>query len=298
MGKIIKALEKAAQERANLFEQRPELVKKVQPKPHVEPKEFTPQAIIEGSDTITETITTEQIPEETVIVNPLKDSPLDPRLITYFDSKSVVSEQYKILATNLLSLNRGNPPQTIAITSSIAGEGKTLTAINLAITLAKAVHNPRIIIVDADMRKGQMFKYLGIPKDRKGLSHFLNGQVALEEVISKFYDIENLSFIPSGPTPLNPAELLASGRMRQLILALRAQYDIVLIDTPPVIPVTDAVIVGSNVEGVLMVIGAGRTQRGMVSRASELLVQSNANIVGYTLTSIEYFVPDYIYRYL
>lgn len=261
MGKITRALQKAAEERIKHIDKVVKL------------KEY-----------------------EQVIVRKLKDSNVDPRLITYYDPKSVISEQYKILTTNIMSLNKGKPPKTIAITSSIGSEGKTITSLNLAITMANATRKPRIVLIDADMRKGQLIKYLGVPA-HKGLSEYLNGQAELNEVLFNL-DIDHLSFISSGTVPSNPAELLASERMRELLVALRAQYDFVLIDTPPVIPVTDAVIIGSNVEGVVMVMQAGRTQRGMVDRATELLSQAHANIVGHVLTGIEYFVPEYIYRYL
>lgn len=231
-----------------------------------------------------------------IVVQKVNESNVDPRLIPYFDPKSVVSEQYKILTTNLLSLNKSKPSKTIAITSSIHSEGKSITALNLAITMSQATHKPKIILVDADMRRGQLLKYLGAPAN-KGLSEYLNGQVELNDVLFNI-DIDHLSFISSGAIPANPAELLASQRMRELITALRSRFDFVLIDTPPVIPVTDSVIIGSNVEGVILVIQAGRTQRGMVSRATELLTQAQAKIVGHVLTNIEYFVPEYIYRYL
>ena len=230
------------------------------------------------------------------IVPNFKESKVDPRIITYFDSKSIISEQYKMLATNLLSLNKRKPPKAIAITSSIAGEGKTITSLNLAITLCSAISNPRIILIDADMRKGLVNKYLGRPA-LKGLSNYLNGKVSLEDIIFSI-DIQNLSLIAAGDVPGNPAELLASERMRALINALRARYDFILIDTPPVIPVADSVIVGGQVDGVIVLIQAGRTQREMVSRSTELLTQANVNIIGHVLTNIEYFIPRYVYQYL
>ncbi len=234
---------------------------------------------------------------EQMIVHKLKDSKLDARLVAYFDPKAVISEQYKILMTNVLSLNKGKPPKTIAITSSVASEGKTVSSLNLAITMSHATHKPRIVLIDADMRKGQLLHYLGAPA-RKGLSEFLQGQASLDEIMFSLDDISHLSFIASGAVPANPVELLASERMRELIVSLRAKYNFVLIDTPPVLPVTDAVIIASNVEGVILVIKAGHTQRGMVSRAIELLVQAHSNIIGHVLTGVEYFIPEYIYRYL
>ena len=234
---------------------------------------------------------------EQLVVHKLKDSKLDARLVAYFDPKALISEQYKILTTNILSLNKGKPPKTIAITSSMPTEGKSVSALNLAITMSQATHKPNIILIDADLRKGQLRNYLGSP-ERKGLSEFLQGQANLDEILFSLDDIGHLSFIASGAVPENPAELLASERMRELITDLRAKYNFVLIDTPPVIPVTDAVIIASNVEGTLLIIKAGHTQSGMVSRAIEHLAQVHSNIIGHVLTGVEYFIPEYIYRYL
>lgn len=233
---------------------------------------------------------------EQVVVRKMKDSNIDERLITYFDSKSVVSEQYKTLTTNLLNYNKGRPPHTIAITSSVHSEGKTVTALNLAITLSQATNDSKILLIDADMRKGQMTNYLGTGF-HVGLSEYLSGKVKLSEVVFNV-DIDNLSFISSGAVPPNPAELLGSSKMKELISLMKNEYEFVLIDTPPVIPVTDPVIVGTQVEGMIMVIQAGRTQRGIVKRAMELLDQAHTNLVGHVLTGVEYFVPQYIYRYL
>jgi capsular exopolysaccharide synthesis family protein len=169
--------------------------------------------------------------------------------------------------------------------------------LNLAITMSHATHKPRIVLIDADMRRGQLLKYVGAP-NRPGLSEYLQGEVSLEEILFSLEDINHLSFIASGAVPAKPVELLASERMKELIAALRTRYTYVLIDTPPVIPVTDPVVVGSYVEGVLLIIRAGSTQRGIVSRAIELLVQAHANIIGHVLTNIEYFIPQYIYRYI
>ena len=234
--------------------------------------------------------------QKQVIARKMKDSKVDARLVPYFDPKSMISEQYKSLTTNLLSLNKGKPPHIIAVTSSVASEGKSVTSLNLAVTMSQAMHKPRILLIDADMRKGKMANYLGVSQ-HAGLSEYLSGKANLEDIIFNI-DIEHLSFISSGATPSHPADLLASNRMKDLLSTLRSQFEFILIDTPPVIPVTDAVIMGAQVDGVVMVIKAGETQRGMVRRATELLNQAHANVVGHVLTSIQYFVPNYIYRYL
>lgn len=233
---------------------------------------------------------------EQIVVRKMKDSKIDARLITYFDSKSVISEQYKTLTTNLLNYNKGRPPHTIAITSSVHSEGKSVTALNLAIALSQATNDSKILLIDADLRKGQMTNYLGTGF-HVGLSEYLSGKAKISEVVFNV-DIDNLSFIASGAVPPNPVELLGSSKMKELINLVKTEYDFVLIDTPPVIPVTDPVIVGTQVEGVMMVIQAGRTQRGIVKRSLEMLEQAHTHVIGQVLTGVEYFVPQYIYRYL
>lgn len=233
---------------------------------------------------------------EQIVVRKMKDSKIDARLITYFDSKSVISEQYKTLTTNLLNYDKGRPPHTIAVTSSVHSEGKTVTTLNLAITLSQSTSKGKILLIDADMRKGQMTNYLGTGF-HVGLSEYLSGKAQLNDILFHV-DIDNLSFISCGAVPPNPAELLGSPKMKELISAMRSQYEFVVIDTPPVIPVTDPVIVGTQVEGMIMVVQAGRTQRGIVKRAMEMLEQGHTNLIGHVLTGIEYFVPQYIYRYL
>jgi capsular exopolysaccharide synthesis family protein len=261
MGKITEALQKAAQERIERLDK----VVKIQE-------------------------------QKQIIVRKMKESNVDARLVPYFDPKSLISEQYKILTTNILALNKNKPPRVISVTSSIANEGKSVTALNLAITMSQAMHKPRILLIDADMRKGKMVKYLGVGA-HKGLSEYLSGKAEINDIIFNI-DIEHLSFISSGEIPSHPAELLASARMKTLLNELRTQFEFIIIDTPPVIPVTDAVLISAQVDGVVMVISAGETQRGMVRRATELLNQGHGEVIGHVLTGVEYFVPEYIYRYL
>lgn len=233
---------------------------------------------------------------ERLIVRKVGNSKVDPRIISYFDPKALITEQYKILRTNVLSLNKTKMHKVIVITSSINAEGKTITAVNLAVTLAQSTQKPKVLLVDADMRRGRIDRYLGV--DHKiGLSEILIGKADLQDALFNI-DIENLTFMASGAVPDNPAELLASERMKSLLLDLRKEFDYILIDTPPIIAVTDSGIVGAEADGVLMVIQAGRTQRGIIRRASELLHQCHSKILGYVLTNIEYHLPEYIYRYL
>ncbi len=150
--------------------------------------------------------------------------------------------------------------------------------------------------MDADLRRGRVGKYLGV-QPKAGLSEILLGKTMVEDAVFHL-ELENLTFIGAGAVPENPAELLASEKMQQLLIDMRSRFDYVIIDTPPIIAVTDAGIVGSQVDGVMMVIQAGRTQRGIIKRAEELLNQTHSKILGHILTNIEYHLPEYIYRYL
>ncbi len=231
-----------------------------------------------------------------LVIKKIGESDIDASIITYFDQKALISEQYKILRTNILSLNKGNPPKTFVITSSLHSEGKTVTAINLAISLAQAVNKPKVILIDADLRRGRVAKYLGVKKEA-GLTDILKDRTTVDDAIFHL-EMENLAFVTAGEVPENPVELLASEKMKELLSTLREKFDFVLIDTPPIIAVTDSGIIGSHTDGVLMVVQAGRTQRGIVKRAEELLTQAHCKILGHVLTNIEYHLPEYIYRYL
>lgn len=232
-----------------------------------------------------------------LIIKMMGESKINSNIVTYFDPKALISEQYKTLRTNILSMNKGKPPRTFIITSSIYAEGKTVTSLNLSVSLAQSVNNPKVLLIDADMRKGKMAKYLGVDQ-KEGLAEVLQEKCKPEDALFHLDNMDNLAFMSSGEVPENPAELLASDYMRQLLSDMRKKFDFVLIDTPPIISVTDAGIIGPLTEGVLMVIQAGRTQRGIVRRSEELLYQCHTKVIGHVLTNIEYHLPEYIYRYL
>ena len=261
MGKITEALKRAAEERV----QRIEKINKI--------KE-----------------------QDLQVIKKMGDSRVDPRVIAYFDPKALITEQYKILRTNVLSINKGKPPKVLVVTSAVHSEGKTITSLNLAMTVAHSTQKPKVLLIDADMRRGRIAKYLGVDQPI-GLSDVLQGKTNTEDVLFKI-DIDNLTFMASGQYPENPAELLASETMKQLLSRMKTQFDHILIDTPPIISVTDSGIVGADADGVIMVIQAGHTQRGIVKHAAELLHQTHAKLIGHVLTNIEYHLPEYIYRYL
>lgn len=232
-----------------------------------------------------------------LVIKKIGDSEVDSRIITYFDPKAIITEQYKTLRTNLLSLNKeGKAPQVLVVTSSLHSEGKSVTALNLAVVLAQSTHKPRVLLVDADLRRGHLDKYLGV-EQKDGLTEILQGSLDLKDALFNI-DIENLAFISAGSIPDNPVELLHSDKMKKFVDDVRENFDYILLDTPPIISVTDSSIIAPFTDGVLMVIQAGRTQRGIIQRSTELLHQARAKIIGYVLTNIEYHLPEYIYRYL
>lgn len=258
MGKFTEALKKAAEKRIERFEKKEEI------KPY--------------------------------IIRTVADSQIDPRVVSYFDSASPISEQYRILRTNLQAIDQANPAKVLAVTSAIHGEGKTITSINLAVTFAHDLNKKSILLVDADLRKGTLTKDLGL-KPEKGLSDILSNSTKIEDTLLSI-GIENLHILPSGNKPSNPAELLGSQRMRELLAQARKQYDYVFFDCPPVIPVTDASVLAAQCDGAVLVLQAGRTQRGIVTHAQDRLRAVKAKILGFVMTHIEYHIPEYIYRYL
>lgn len=262
MGKITDALKKAAEER---------------------------MARLEKLDT-KEEVKYQFIAKKTV------DSQIDPRIVAFYESSSPVAEQFRTLRTNLLALNVNKPIKVITVTSSINGEGKTVSSINLAVSMAHDLDKKRVLLIDSDLRRGRIHKYLGI-RPELGLTDILADEINPDEVFINI-GINNLTILPAGRVPSNPAELLGSQKFHSLLSLLKEKYDYVILDSPPIIPVTDAGVIGAQTDGVVMVIQAGRTQKGIVKHAEGLLKQAQAKLIGYVITNIQYHIPAYIYRYL
>lgn len=230
------------------------------------------------------------------VVRKAENTNIDGHIVSFHDPTSPVGEQYKILRTNVQTLNQTKGHKTFMITSSIHGEGKTVTAINLSLTMACDLNKKSILLVDADMRKGRMAKYLGL-NTSPGLSEVLRGKANVDETFVS-PGVDNLTIMPSGNVPKNPAELLGSKEMDRLIASFRARFDYVFIDTPPVMPLTDACTIGPHVDGVILVIQAGRTQRDVILHAQNRLYQAQTKTLGYVMTNVEYYLPNYLYRYI
>src|SRR5262245_5327552 len=210
---------------------------------------------------------------------------------------SSVIESYRMLRTSILLSNAGAPPKTILITSSQPGEGKTTTAVNTSILLAQL--GASVLLIDADLRRPAVHTALKIPHIR-GISNYLSGHTPLDELIVKL-PVPNLSVLPCGPIPPNPAELISSDRMKELLRALSQQYDHILIDSPPMVSVTDPVILSTMVDGLILVVQAGRSTRELARRARRELARVGARVFGVVLNNVNvrregYDDYDY-YRY-
>ncbi|MFI7029658.1 polysaccharide biosynthesis tyrosine autokinase [Microbispora rosea] len=197
--------------------------------------------------------------------------------------RSSRGEAFRSLRTNLQFIGVDRQPRSLVVTSCLPGEGKSSTSANLAITMAQA--GWRVVLVDADLRRPSVPRYLGI-EGGTGLTDVLIERARLHDVIQTWGQ-PGLSVLPSGRIPPNPSELLGSRGMRSVLAQLTEEYDMVIIDAPPLLPVTDAAALGAICDGALLVVRHGRTRREQVLRAGELLSSINARLVGTVLN----FVP-------
>lgn len=200
-------------------------------------------------------------------------------LITETNPFSHISEIYKTLRTNTMFSAVDADLKTILLTSTQPGEGKTTTIANLAVTFAK--ENKKVLIVDADLRKPMQHQFF-MKTNQIGLSLYLLGQFAVEEVITETH-IPNLWLLPSGRIPPNPSEMLGSARMAVLINKLKEMYDVILIDSPPALAVTDAQILAALSDGVILLIHSGKVKRSSVKRALANLDRAKARMLGVVL---------------
>ena len=206
------------------------------------------------------------------------------RLVTLSDPRSPVSEAYRTLRTNLDFAGLDQRLKTLVITSAGVGEGKSTTLANLAVVSAQA--GRRVVLVDADLRRPTLHDLFGLDNER-GLTTAMMDEAALAALPLKTTAVEGLEVLTSGPLPPNPAEVMGSRRMAEVIAALAEQADQVFFDTPPVVAVTDAAVLATKVDGVLLVIGAGKTRRDVARTAVQRLQQINARLVGTVLTNAQ-----------
>lgn len=203
----------------------------------------------------------------------------DVNLITLTDPRSAASEAFRTLRTNLVFSSLDEPLHTLVVTSPNPEAGKSTALANLAVTLAQS--GKRVILADCDLRRPSQHDIWGISQ-QPGLTSMVVDKLDNPPLVET--PVENLRVLPSGPLPPNPADLLGSDRMDAIVRQLADDADFVLFDAPPVIAVTDAALLSVKVDGVLLVLRAGKTSRDHAERARDLLERVNARIVGAVLT--------------
>ena len=207
------------------------------------------------------------------------------QLITVMHPKSPISEQFRTLRTNINFMAIDHPIKTLALTSVNASEGKSTVTDNLAIVWAQT--GQKVLLVDADLRRSTLHRTFNLD-NREGLTTILTSRahtIDLNTIIQPS-GIDNLSLLPSGPTPPNPAELLSSQRMKDFLKAARERYDMVIVDVPPMLVVTDTQVISRDLDAVVLVVKQGQTQKLGAKRAVELLKMAHANLLGYVMNDV------------
>jgi non-specific protein-tyrosine kinase len=203
-----------------------------------------------------------------------------PDLITLTNPRSPAAEAYRTLRTNLTFAALDEPIETLVVTSPTPGEDRSTVVANLAVAIAQGER--RTILVDSDLHRPKLHEIFGVANDR-GLTTMIVEETALNDPPLMDVGVDNMWLVPSGPLPPNPADILGSHKMETAIAALKSRADVVLFDAPPVIAVTDAAVLGTKVDGILLVARAGRTRREHAQRAKELLERAHVRIVGAVL---------------
>jgi len=199
--------------------------------------------------------------------------------------EAAISEAFRALRTAVLLSTAEHPPQIVLITSAQPSEGKTATSLNLAAALAQK--GSRVLLIDADMRRPRLSSALNIP-NRQGLSDMLSGSSEFDPgLVLKVEGLDSLFLLPSGPRAPNPAELLCSRKLEQLLEWLRRGFDHIIVDSPPVLPVTDSTILSTLVDGVIMVVACESTSRAALNRACRVVEHSGGRILGTVFNKVD-----------
>ena len=219
----------------------------------------------------------------------------EERLVASTHPQSPISEAYRVLRTNIQFTTVDRPVKTLLVTSPNPSEGKSTTVANLAVVMAQA--GMSVVAVDSDLRRPVLHHLFNVP-NKQGLTNALLQEAPVLDGCLLETDVENLRVMPSGPLPPNPSELLGSQRMKNLLQALKDRADVLLLDSPPTLAVTDAAVLANEVDGVVLVVDAGETRRGAGQRAVDQLAKVGANLLGVTLNKLS---PrrgeDYYYYY-
>jgi capsular exopolysaccharide synthesis family protein len=219
-------------------------------------------------------------------------------VVSVTEPSSPAAESYRSLRTSLQFARQEQQLRSLVVTSPGVGEGKTATLANLGVVFAQA--GERVVLVSCDLRRPRIGEFFGLD-EHEGLSSVLLGERTLDEALLPVPDHDRLSLLPAGPVPPNPAELLNSTKAREIFTRLRDKYDLVLIDSPPVLPVTDAAILSQYADATVMLAAAGQTRRSDLHRAVEKLDQVGATILGTVLNKVtrqtgRYYGYTYTYK--
>ena len=218
---------------------------------------------------------------------------VDACIVTQYDPKSPISEAYRALRTNFQFATIKQKPKTLMVTSAVPGEGKTTTAVNMAVTMAD--RGIRVLLVDTDLRRPNVHRFLKMERG-PGLADILRESLDYQTVMRKTR-VENLWTVSSGRVPPNPSELIASDRMQQLMARLGKDFDLVVCDAPSILVVTDPVLLATHVDTVVLVVSVDNARRETIQRAVKLLDSANANIAGVVLNGLEPTRRHYYYYY-
>lgn len=221
---------------------------------------------------------------DTPLLGAIAHDPEAPKrpLIVEVDPRSPRAEAFRSLRTNLQFVDAANHPRTIVVTSSLAGEGKSTLTANLALTMAQA--GSRVCLIEADLRRPKVLEYMGL-EGSVGLTDALIDRADVIDVLQP-YGGTNLWVLGAGPIPPNPSELLGSTAMRSLLQNLSARFDYVVIDAPPTLPVTDAVVLSKLVDGAIVVVGSGIVDRDQLAHTLESLESVNGRVMGVVLNRV------------
>lgn len=221
------------------------------------------------------------------------DNVQEEELIALHDPRSSAGESYRGIRTGILFSTPGHTPRSILVTSSGAGEGKTVTAANLAAVMAQT--GTKVLLIDADMRKPQQHRVFG-KKNEKGLTNIIVGNEDWKSLVNST-PISNLDYISVGPIPPNPAELVGSEQMKQAMESFLEHYGRVIIDSPPIMAVTDPLVLSQMVDGVVLVLRAGEVTKSQIKQTTQRLTNIQANILGVVLNDIDTKKDSYYYNY-
>ncbi|MEH7019903.1 CpsD/CapB family tyrosine-protein kinase [Priestia megaterium] len=218
---------------------------------------------------------------------------LKRRLLAHNSPKDPVAEQYRTIRTNIQFSNVDQDIKTIVLTSSGAEEGKSTTSANLATVYAQ--QGLKVLLIDADLRK-PTGHYTFRLENHIGLTNVLTRQSTLAQAVQES-EIPHLSVLTSGPIPPNPSELLASAQMAELLKEMKEQFDMVIFDTPPILAVADAQILANQVDGTILVVSSGKTEKDAALKSKELLSNAQGKLLGVVLNNRKVEEGNYYYYY-